>query len=232
MTLLRGQPEPIPPRREQIQATRVQLMMRGIPHAAFYEVVDFAPELGQSQRDLLEAQLADAGILDALVVPRENLEEIRELLQEYPDRFLSPDPPVRDPIASLLPDGDLRFRETVLSCLRGISQSDLQAGTALLPDGRYRCGTIQAVSYTHLDVYKRQEGKGCCEMQQPFFIARWQNLCRKNNLSSHAGIRPAVPRTVSQQAAPPHLPQAVLPRGRPGFSSRSSMPYSLSLIHI
>mgnify|MGYP000682984461 FL=1 len=61
LTLLRGQPEPIPPRREQIQATRVQLMMRGIPHAAFYEVVDFAPELGQSQRDLLEAQLADAG---------------------------------------------------------------------------------------------------------------------------------------------------------------------------
>ena len=146
LTLLRGQPEPIPPRREQIQATRVQLMMRGIPHAAFYEVVDFAPELGQSQRDLLEAQLADAGILDALVVPRENLEEIRELLQEYPDRFLSPDPPVRDPIASLLPDGDLRFRETVLSCLRGISQSDLQAGTALLPDGRYRCGTIQGQS--------------------------------------------------------------------------------------
>ena len=150
LTLLRGQPEPIPPRREQIQATRVQLMMRGIPHAAFYEVVDFAPELGQSQRDLLEAQLADAGILDALVVPRENLEEIRELLQEYPDRFLSPDPPVRDPIASLLPDGEPRFRETVLSCLRGISQSDLQAGTALLPDGRYRCGTIQG--------HSRQEG--------------------------------------------------------------------------
>ena len=48
-------------------------------------------------------------------------------------------------------------------------------------------------------------------MQQPFFIACWQIPCRKNSLSSHAGIRPAVPRTVSQQAAPPHLPQAVLP---------------------
>ena len=90
--------------------------------------------------------LPTPGFWNALVVPRENLEEIRELLQEYPDRFLSPDPPVRDPIASLLPDGDLRFRETVLSCLRGISQSDLQAGTALLPDGRYRCGTIQGHS--------------------------------------------------------------------------------------
>ena len=146
LTLLRGQPEPIPPRREQIQATRVQLMMRGIPHAAFYEVVDFAPELGQSQRDLLEAQLADAGILDALVVPQEHLEEIRELLQEYPDRFLSPEPPVGDPVTSLFPDGDLRFRETVLACLRGISRSDLRAGTALLPDGRFRCGTVHGHS--------------------------------------------------------------------------------------
>ena len=49
--------------------------MRGIPHAAFYEVVDFAPELGQQEQDLLEAQLTDAGILDALVVPQEHMED-------------------------------------------------------------------------------------------------------------------------------------------------------------
>ena len=146
MTRLRKLPEPVPPRRDQIQATRIQLVMRGIPHAAFYEVVDFAPELGQQERDLLEAQLADAGILDALVVPQEHLEEIRELLQEYPDRFLSPEPPVGDPVTSLFPDGDPRFRETVLACLRGISRSDLRAGTALLPDGRFRCGTVHGYS--------------------------------------------------------------------------------------
>ena len=146
LTRLREQPEPVPPRRDQIQATRLQLMMRGIPHAAFYEVVDFAPELEQSERDLLEAQLADAGILDALVVPQEHLEEIRELLQEYPDRFLSPEAPVSDPVVSLIPDGDQRFREMVLACLRGISRSDLQSGTALLPDGRFRCGTVHGYS--------------------------------------------------------------------------------------
>lgn len=143
---LQEQSEPIPPRRDQIQATRVHLMMRGIPHAAFYEVVDFAPELGQDNQDLLEAQLADAGILDALVVPQEHLGEVQELLQTYPDRFLSPEAPVSDPITSLIPDGDKRFRETVLACLRGISQSDLETGTALLPDGRFRCGTIRGYS--------------------------------------------------------------------------------------
>ena len=143
---LREQSEPVPPRRDQIQATRLQLMMRGIPHAAFYEVVDFAPELGQDDQDLLEAQLSDAGLLDALVVPQEHLNEIQELLQTYPDRFLSPEAPVSDPITSLIPDGDKRFQETVLACLRGISQSDLETGTALLPDGRFRCGTIRGYS--------------------------------------------------------------------------------------
>ena len=147
LSRLQEQSEPIPPRRDQIQATRIHLMMRGIPHAAFYEVVDFAPELGQADRDLLEAQLADAGILDALVVPQEHLGEIQELLQTYPDRFLSPEAPVSDPITSLIPDGDKRFREAVLSCLRGISQSDLETGTALLPDGRFRCGTIRGYSF-------------------------------------------------------------------------------------
>ena len=142
LTRLQSQPEPIPYRRDQIQATRLQLMMQGIPHAAFYEVVDFSLDLGQDQRDLLEAQLADAGILDALVVPQEHLGKIQELIQTYPDRFLSPEAPVSDPITSLIPDGDQRFRDTVLACLRGISQSDLEAGTALLPDGRFRCGTI------------------------------------------------------------------------------------------
>lgn len=146
LTRLREQPEPVPPRRDQIQATRIQLMMRGIPHAAFYEVVDFAPELGQDDRNLLEAQLADAGILDALVVPQECLAEIQELLQAYPDRFLAPEAPVGDPITGLVPDGDPRFRETVLACLRGISQSDWETETALLPDGRFRCGAIRGYS--------------------------------------------------------------------------------------
>ena len=50
LTRLREQLEPVPPRSDQIQATRIQLVMRGIPHAAFYEVVDFAPELGQQER--------------------------------------------------------------------------------------------------------------------------------------------------------------------------------------
>lgn len=143
---VKDQPEPIPPRRGQIQATRAHLAMRGVPCAPFYELIDFAPELAQEERDLLEAQLLDAGLLDALVVPEASLPEIRELLEEYPDHFLVPGPAVADPIISLIPDGEGRFPKEAAACLRGISRSDLTAETAMLPDGGFRCGMVQGCS--------------------------------------------------------------------------------------
>lgn len=103
---LRAQPEPVPPRRDATQAARLQLMLRDIPCAPLYELVDFAPGTPQEERDLLEAQLTDAGLLDALVVPEEHLPAIRELLEEYPDRFLIPGPAVEQPILSLIPDAE------------------------------------------------------------------------------------------------------------------------------
>ncbi len=147
---LKAQPEPIPPRREQIQAARLQLMLRGIPCAPFYELVDFAPELSQEERDLLETQLADAGLLDALVVPEEHLPAVKELLEEYPDRFLLPGLAVEQPVQGLVPDATGRFPSEAAACLRGISQADLSAETALLPDGRFRCGMIRGRSHAEV----------------------------------------------------------------------------------
>lgn len=142
----RDRPEPEPPRRTQIQETRIHLAMAGVPCAPLYELVDFAPGLPQGRRDLLEAQLLDAGLLDALVVPREHLPAVEELLAEHPDRFLVPGPAAADPIDSVIPDASGRFPEEAAACLRGISRSDLTAETALLPDGRFRCGMIQGHS--------------------------------------------------------------------------------------
>ncbi|MCM1233764.1 MAG: TIGR02680 family protein [Ruminococcus flavefaciens] len=144
---IKAQPEPVPPRREQVQAMRRQLILSGIPCASFYELVDFAPDLPQKERDLLEAQLADSGLLDALVVPEEHLPSVQELLEEYPDRFLVPGPGTDDPIDCLIPDGTGRFPMETAACLRGISRSNLSAETALLPDGRFRCGMVQGRSH-------------------------------------------------------------------------------------
>lgn len=143
---IESQPEPIPPRREQTEATRIQLMMRGVPCAPLYELVEFAPGLPQERQALLEAQLLDAGLLDALVVPDDRIPEIQELLAEYPDRFLVPGPAAADPIDSLIPDAAGRFPQEAAACLRSISRSDLSAETALLEDGRFRCGMVRGHS--------------------------------------------------------------------------------------
>ena len=143
---IESQPEPIPPRRAQTEAARIQLMMRGVPCAPVYELLDFAPGLSRERQALLEAQLLDAGLLDALVVPDGRLSEIQELLAEYPDRFLVPGPAVADPIDSLIPDKAGRFPQEAAACLRSISRSDLNAETALLEDGRFRCGMIRGYS--------------------------------------------------------------------------------------
>lgn len=140
---VRSRPDPIPPRREQTNALRIQLVMSGIPHAAFYETVDFQSDLPAQVRDSLEAQLMDAGLLDALIVPSEYHQQIQEFLETYPDRFLIPGVPAADPITSLVPDPASPLSALAAACLNCISQSDMNATTAVLPDGRFRNGIVQ-----------------------------------------------------------------------------------------
>ncbi len=144
---VRSRPDPIPPRREQTNALRIQLVMDGIPHAAFYEAVDFSANLPQQAQDCLEAQLMDSGLLDALIVPAEYHKQIRSLLEDYPDSFLIPGEPVADPITSLVPEQNSPLSSLAAACLNCISQSDMNAITAFLPDGRFRNGIVRGRSH-------------------------------------------------------------------------------------
>ena len=139
---LRNLGEAEPPRRETVKATRTMLSMRGIPFAPFYQTIDFAPELSMERRQMLEAQLRDAGLLDALVVPSAYLAEFEDLLEQSPDTFLLPGTAVKEPIADLVPDTASRFQEEAARILEGISRSDMEAETALLSDGRFHCGAV------------------------------------------------------------------------------------------
>lgn len=145
---IRSQPEPVPPRSGQVEATRALLAMRGIPCVPFYETIDFRPGLSSEERDLLETQLIDAGLMDALVVSEENKQQLINLLDDYPDRFLIPGHPVEDPITTLIPDSSNPLYSVAARCLQGISCSDLTANTALFPDGTFRNGAIRGRSFS------------------------------------------------------------------------------------
>lgn len=143
---LRRLPDPTPPRRAKIETTRALLTMRGIPHAAFYEAVDFQPDLPQKVRDQLEAQLTDAGLLDALLVSEDHLPQLLDLLQDSPDSFFIPGAPVTEPLKELVPDAACKLSDLAARCLCGISRGDIQAQTALLPDGTFRNGALRGRS--------------------------------------------------------------------------------------
>ncbi|MDD3335276.1 MAG: TIGR02680 family protein [Eubacteriales bacterium] len=144
--LLQSQTELPPPRRQRYCDTRAYLTARGIPYKAFYEAVDFEDALPPEARNLLEAQLIDAGWLDALLVPEEYRGKLTALRKECPERFLQPSTPVSSPVTGLIPEQGTPFTQMVQDILQGISASDPDAQNALLPDGRFCSGAIHGLS--------------------------------------------------------------------------------------
>ena len=143
---LENQKDLPPERSEAVQATRAYLQERGVPHASFYELVDFAPDLPPERRALLEAQLADAGILDALVVPPETRKEMPELLAEHPDHFLCPEDlsPAAAPLP-LRPEQELPAWADMAGLLSCLSEEP-EGNAWFATDGRYRQGVLQGQS--------------------------------------------------------------------------------------
>ncbi|MCI7766393.1 MAG: hypothetical protein MSJ26_00190 [Oscillospiraceae bacterium] len=66
---------PVPERSEMRTEARRILKEKGIIARPFYECIDFCENTDEAQRALLEAELTDMGILDALVVPEDMYEK-------------------------------------------------------------------------------------------------------------------------------------------------------------
>ncbi|WP_300250209.1 SbcC/MukB-like Walker B domain-containing protein [uncultured Subdoligranulum sp.] len=142
---LESQKELPPPRSEAVESTRAYLRERGVPYASFYELVDFAPDLPPERRALLEAQLADTGILDALVLPAEALEEMPELLAEHPDHFLCPEDLSPAAPLPLRPETELPAWADMAGLLSCFSEQP-EGNAWFAADGRYRQGVLQGRS--------------------------------------------------------------------------------------
>ena len=78
---LENQKEIEPARDTYAQKAREQLKLAGITAVPFYQTVDFAQDLDESQQAVLEQQLYKSGILDALVVSKEGYQRIQK---EFP----------------------------------------------------------------------------------------------------------------------------------------------------
>lgn len=82
---LKAQKDWAPERSEERMRSRQILTEAKIPWIPFYQAVGFAPDLPEKEMDLLEGQLKEAGLLDALVVERRYWERIRREFPGYAD---------------------------------------------------------------------------------------------------------------------------------------------------
>lgn len=148
--------EPVPLRQEKRIEARKALSAAGIPFRSFYEVIDFAQGVDDSHKALIEEQLMDAGVLDALVIPQSWSKQARELLGSICDQILMADS-ISEYIDHpyLTPAGiSLDFDEAARNIIQKISfSSTKEVGSLRLSlDGHYQHGIITGHSIASSDV--------------------------------------------------------------------------------
>ena len=88
---LKNTSEPVPDRSEQKKTAREALKEHGIPYHSFYECVDFRSDIPEEVRVIIEAELTDSGLLDALIIPEEHKKTAEGVLSGYADSYILPE---------------------------------------------------------------------------------------------------------------------------------------------
>lgn len=91
LTELKNTSDPVPERTKERELYRSILTEKGINYRSFYECIDFREELSQQECAVIEAELADMGLLDALVIPESQRNDTIHLLSSYSDSYIITD---------------------------------------------------------------------------------------------------------------------------------------------
>lgn len=136
----------LPPQRQaKVDKARKILTANHIVYRPFYEAVEFGKNLSREVCDLLEEQLADAGILDALVVAKGDLSRAQKLLREASDTLLTGQGIIQMFPFDKLVAGNIEpeLKETVEELLLYISAVDNEDVAMVLSEtGYFRNGII------------------------------------------------------------------------------------------
>lgn len=147
LALLREQKEWEPERPQKRERSRELLTMAGISWIPFYQAVEFAPQVTEAERDLLEEQLKDAGFLDALIVARRDWDRIRTEFPEYADHMIyALECEEGGFFEKLMPDAGLsaslkKETEFILRAMSGEGE-----GLTLRADGTFKNGMLEGRS--------------------------------------------------------------------------------------
>ena len=142
-----------PARREILYRTREKLSENHISFLPFYEAVDFAEHVSMQDRDLVECQLEDAGLLDALVVAEKDYMRAMQILGEWSDKVISIENSGKKRYGKLAAVAeDMKLRKMTERILSNIGEEDA-CQIVLRPNGYFRHGSLEG--------YSRPEKEAC-----------------------------------------------------------------------
>ena len=172
---IQEQQELEPERDEAVEKSRAFLAQAGITAVPFYRTVEFAKDLEETVCARLEAQLQMSGILDALVVTREDFAKIKAEHPEFLDAVLQTDGPGSSHFSKLTVSDDLpqELRTQVQEILSNIYEEEGKTQEICFgADGSFRQGILagkadkQAAEYVGYLARKRRKEQKIRELQE------------------------------------------------------------------
>lgn len=139
--------EPVPERSSDRIAAREILTKNSISYRSFYECIDFKTSVSKTQRAVLEAELADMGLLDALVIAKNDREKASALFGKLADSYLVCDKSITEIENSFFEVTNQELAEETLSIL-----SQFETQVQLDVNGCYQHGIMagHSVGQTHV----------------------------------------------------------------------------------
>ena len=171
---VRAQREIEPERDEAAEKSRAALEQAGITAIPFYRTIEFAGDLDGAACARLEAQLQKSGILDALVVTREDYEIIKTEHPEFLDAVLQTEGMGDSNFSKLTLSEELsqKMREPVLEILSNIYEQEGGARKIYFgSDGSFHHGILtgkadkKAAEYVGYLARKRRKEEKIRELQ-------------------------------------------------------------------
>lgn len=158
--------EPVPERRAKVEEARRMLKAESIRSMPFYEAIEFAPAVDEKMQALMEEQLRDSGLLDALVIAPKNRNRARAALKSLSDIVLNAEAFGKSDdnrLAAAALDAD--FKEETEKILSNIYKEDTAAALFVLgEDGYFKNGILEGhsvpeepVSYVGAAARKRKK---------------------------------------------------------------------------
>lgn len=157
--------EPEPARSKEVEETRKRMQEKNIPFVPLYQAVDFKKDIDEKTRGIIETALLEMGILDALIIPKQYIGELKKVDTEFACKYLEQNPQefkfdLSHILDVTLPQSCMVKPEDVVNTLKTILIDDENSQNYIDENGRFKIGLVRGkVSGQQESIFIGQESR-------------------------------------------------------------------------